>query len=110
MQHESVDRTGGGSQADPAVGADERAAEDSRTLLEEEIQRAVGLYGEVVDANGAQSLTGLAKATLAGRRSDPRRGPHPPYLRIGRAIRYRTADLVPWVFERRLDATERARE
>lgn len=48
---------------------------------------------EVVDTNGASSISGVPVATLCTLRS---RGGGPPFLRIGRSIRYRVDLLRTW--------------
>ena len=48
---------------------------------------------EVVDVHGAARIVGLSAPTLATMRC---RGGGRPYLRLGRAIRYRVADLRAW--------------
>ena len=78
-------------------------ASNSMDLLEVEIRRAVERFGETTNSHGASELTGLSAATLATRRSDTKRGEHPPFVRIGKSIRFRTADLVRWVFDRRVE-------
>ena len=48
---------------------------------------------EVVDTHGAALITGLSVATLNTKRS---RGDGPPYVKLGRSVRYRVADLRRW--------------
>jgi len=48
---------------------------------------------EVVDTRRAARILGLSPATLATLRS---RGGGPPYCKLGRAVRYRVADLRAW--------------
>ena len=48
---------------------------------------------EVVDTVGAAAIVGLSRATLETMRS---RGSGPPYVKLGRAVRYRVADLRRW--------------
>lgn len=48
---------------------------------------------EVVDTREAAAIVGLTPSTLVTFRS---RGGGPPYCKIGRAVRYRVADLRAW--------------
>jgi hypothetical protein len=48
----------------------------------------------VVDTEGAAARLGLNPRTLENQRS---RGDGPPFVRLGRAIRYRIADLDAYV-------------
>lgn len=51
----------------------------------------------VVDTRGAADYTGLATSTLEKMRVF---GGGPRYLKLGRAVRYRPADLEVWLSER----------
>ncbi len=57
---------------------------------------------EVVDAQGASPIVGLTVATLATLRC---RGGGPPFLRLGRAVRYRVDLLRQWRDERLVMST-----
>lgn len=46
--------------------------------------------------------TGLSKSTLAKRRCD---GSDPPYFKIGRAVKYASADVDAWILSRRRTST-----
>lgn len=48
---------------------------------------------EAVDTHAAARITGLAVATLTTLRS---RGGGPPFIKYGRAVRYRAEDLRAW--------------
>lgn len=48
----------------------------------------------VTDTHGAAARTGLAVATLEKRRLT---GDGPPFVRLGRSIRYRVSDLDDWL-------------
>ncbi len=55
-----------------------------------------------VDTREAARITGLAPATLNTLRS---RGGGPPFMKIGRCVRYRAADLHRWLDERVVTST-----
>ncbi|MEM7151312.1 MAG: DNA-binding protein [Myxococcota bacterium] len=57
------------------------------------VTRGFALLPEVVDVHGASFIVGLAPATLNTLRS---RGGGPPYLKLGRRVFYRAADLRAW--------------
>lgn len=44
----------------------------------------------------------ISPATLATSRLSPPRNDGPPYIRYGRAVRYRLADLDAWLESRRI--------
>jgi predicted DNA-binding transcriptional regulator AlpA len=48
----------------------------------------------VVDTEGAAARTGLSVATLEKKRVH---GDGPPFLKLGRSVRYRLADLDAWM-------------
>lgn len=48
---------------------------------------------EVVDTKEAAAIVGLRPATLSTLRS---RGGGPPYIKLGKAVRYRIEDLREW--------------
>lgn len=52
----------------------------------------------VVDTEGAAAHVGLSVATLEKKRVN---GDGPPFLKLGRSVRYRPADLDAWM-ERRI--------
>jgi hypothetical protein len=56
-----------------------------------------------VDEQGASEITGIPTATLQTKRV---RGSGPPFVKIGRSVRYEVDDLVEWM--RRLRATSTA--
>ncbi len=59
-----------------------------------------------VDTKGAAERIGLAVKTLENMRT---RGDGPRFLKLGRAVRYRLADLDAWMAERVMSSTsERA--
>ncbi len=55
------------------------------------------LSNRLLDTQAASALLGCSTAALAKFRTE-RRGP--PYVRVGRLIRYRRLDLVRWVKSR----------
>lgn len=55
-----------------------------------------------VDTAGAATLIGMAEKTLENMRS---RGDGPPFLKIGRLVRYDPRDLEAWKAERRVHST-----
>jgi Helix-turn-helix domain len=60
---------------------------------------------DIMDAATAAVFTGLAVATLAKLRC---RGGGPPYLKLGRKVVYRRADLADWLSARRVANTAQA--
>lgn len=56
----------------------------------------------VVDTAGAAARTGLAAATLEKKRVA---GSGPPFVKLGRAVRYRVADLDAWIAARVVSST-----
>lgn len=60
----------------------------------------------VVNTAGASTRTGLAVATLNNLRVA---GNGPPFLKLGRSVRYRVADLDAWLAERMVGSTSDAR-
>jgi predicted DNA-binding transcriptional regulator AlpA len=57
---------------------------------------------QVVNTRAAAAFTGLAVATLNNMRVA---GGGPRYLKLGRAVRYRIADLDAWLSERVVAST-----
>lgn len=55
-----------------------------------------------VDTSQAAKITGLSPATLNTLRS---RGGGPPFVKIGKSVRYRVADLHHWLDERVVAST-----
>jgi Helix-turn-helix domain len=60
---------------------------------------------DIMDAATAAVFTGLAVATLAKLRCH---GGGPPYLKLGRKVVYRRADLANWLNARRVVNTTQA--
>jgi|DEB19_MinimDraft_2_1074335.scaffolds.fasta_scaffold34554_2 predicted DNA-binding transcriptional regulator AlpA len=58
-----------------------------------------------VDTAGAAELTGFAEKTLENMRS---RGDGPPFLKLGRLVRYDPRDLEAWKAARRFNSTSEA--
>lgn len=56
----------------------------------------------VVDTQGAALRTGLSVATLEKKRVH---GNGPPFLKLGRSVRYRLADLDEWMARRLVAST-----
>jgi excisionase family DNA binding protein len=56
----------------------------------------------ITDTEGAAALTGLAKPTLEKLRH---RGEGPKFLKLGRAVRYRTSDLEEWLASHLIGST-----
>lgn len=48
----------------------------------------------IVDTDGASALTGLSRSNLEKLRCS---GGGPPFVKFGKAVRYRVADLNAWV-------------
>jgi predicted DNA-binding transcriptional regulator AlpA len=57
---------------------------------------------EVTDTKGAATRTGLSVATLEKKRVY---GNGPAFLKLGRSVRYRVADLDRWLAEHQLQST-----
>jgi predicted DNA-binding transcriptional regulator AlpA len=55
-----------------------------------------------VDTKGASEHIGLAESTLERARV---RGDGPPYVKLGRSVRYRICDLDRWVAARLVSST-----
>ena len=62
-------------------------------------------YNDLMNAEMAAVFTGLAVATLAKLRC---LGGGPPYLKLGRKVVYRRADLADWLDARRVANTSQA--
>jgi predicted DNA-binding transcriptional regulator AlpA len=62
----------------------------------------MGMESLVVDTQGAATRIGLSVATLEKKRVY---GDGPPFLKLGRAVRYRIADLDAWVAARVVSST-----
>lgn len=58
-----------------------------------------------VNTKGAASYLGLAESTLEKARVS---GTGPKYLKLGRAVRYRIADLDSWMSDRMVGSTSEA--
>jgi predicted DNA-binding transcriptional regulator AlpA len=56
----------------------------------------------MVDTDGAAARVGLKPSTLEALRS---RGGGPAYVKLGRTVRYRVADLDAWVAARVIGST-----
>ena len=50
--------------------------------------------GEYVDADGLAALTGISKSTWAKRRLS---GDTPPFIKIGRSVRYHLPTVIAWM-------------
>lgn len=59
-----------------------------------------------IDTAGASAYTGLSRSTLEKLRVF---GGGPPYLKLGRTVRYRPADLDHWLVERLVESTSARR-
>jgi Helix-turn-helix domain len=59
----------------------------------------------MLDAQAAERLIGLSKATLAKMRC---MGGGPPFVKAGRRVLYRRGDLLQWLRERRVRNTTEA--
>lgn len=57
---------------------------------------------DLLDTKAAAGPTGLAPQTLRKARVT---GGGPPFIKIGRAVRYDPADIAAWVAERRMLST-----
>lgn len=57
------------------------------------------LHGQLLDTGAASALLGCSPSALVKFRTE-RRGP--PYVKVGRLIRYRRRDLVRWVRAQRV--------
>lgn len=55
-----------------------------------------------IDTTAASAYTGLSRSTLEKLRVF---GGGPPYLKLGRAVRYRPADLDSWLAARLVEST-----
>lgn len=55
-----------------------------------------------IDTAAASAYTGLSRSTLEKLRVF---GGGPPYLKLGRAVRYRPADLEAWLVARLTEST-----
>lgn len=64
------------------------------------------ITARLLDTEGASALLGCSAAALAKFRTE-RRGP--PYVRVGKLVRYRRADLTRWVQSRRVLPEQNAR-
>jgi len=62
--------------------------------------------GGLLDTDGASALLGCSPAALVRFRVE-RRGP--PYVKVGRLIRYRRLDLVRWVRAQRVSPEQTTR-
>jgi predicted DNA-binding transcriptional regulator AlpA len=51
------------------------------------------------------SLLALSVRTLEGLRL---RGGGPPFVRLGRSVRYRRGDVIDWILNRRINSTSGA--
>lgn len=60
---------------------------------------SIGILNRLLDTDGASALLGCSPAALCKFRTE-RRGP--PYIRVGKLIRYRRLDLVRWVKSQRV--------
>jgi predicted DNA-binding transcriptional regulator AlpA len=61
----------------------------------------------VVDTQGAATRIGLSAATLEKKRVY---GDGPPFIKMGRSVRYRLSDLEAWIAARVVNSTsERSR-
>lgn len=56
----------------------------------------------ILTDNDAAQYLGIGVGTLRASRLNPPRSPGPPYIRYGRAVRYRLADLDAWLESRRI--------
>lgn len=56
--------------------------------------------GPVLNEEAAATYVAMSPAFLRSRRL---RGAGPPFLRLGRAVRYRTSDLDKWLLARRVN-------
>ena len=62
--------------------------------------------GGLLDTAGASALLGCSPAALVRFRVE-RRGP--PYVRVGRLIRYRRRDLLRWINSQRVSPEQSSR-
>jgi hypothetical protein len=65
-----------------------------------------GILNRLIDTEAASALLGCSPAALSKFRTE-RRGP--PYIRVGRLIRYRRLDLVRWVKLQRVSPEQSAK-
>lgn len=61
--------------------------------------------GETLDTAGASRRTGVSESTLQKWRVT---GLGPSYFKLGRLVRYDSADLIKWMGERRIQSTSQA--
>ena len=59
-------------------------------------------YISPVDTDGAAKLAGIARKTLENMRT---RGDGPPFLKLGRLVRYDPRDIENWKAQRRFQST-----
>ena len=66
----------------------------------------VTLQGQLLNTEAASALLGCTPAALVKFRTE-RRGP--PYVKVGRLIRYRRLDLVRWIRSQRVSPDQAPR-